>query len=62
MVAGGPSGAEPPETDDELIVEAPKKRAAGLASVRSAFAHMQRSPTCTSTGTRSRPRSASSDR
>jgi molybdopterin-dependent oxidoreductase alpha subunit len=40
MAADRPSGAEPPETDDQLIVEAPKKKAAGLAAVRSAFAHM----------------------
>jgi molybdopterin-dependent oxidoreductase alpha subunit len=35
-----PSSAEPPETDDDLRIEAPQKRAAGLASVRSSFAHM----------------------
>ena len=32
--------AEPPETDDDLKVEAPKTKAAGLRSVRSAFGHM----------------------
>ncbi len=37
-----PSGAEPPETDDELVVEAPKTKAAGLASVRSSCAHMHK--------------------
>ncbi len=39
-MAGNP--AEPPETDDELTIEAPKTKAAGLASVRSSFAHMHR--------------------
>ena len=29
MVTGGPSGAEPPETDDEPTVEAPKKKDQG---------------------------------
>jgi molybdopterin-dependent oxidoreductase alpha subunit len=42
MAADRPSGAEPPETDDELTVEAPQKKAAGLASVRSAFVHMHK--------------------
>ena len=42
MTNDRPSDAEPPETDDELIIEAPKTRAAGLASVRSAFAHMHK--------------------
>jgi len=42
MAADRPSGAEPPETDDALIVEAPKTKAAGLASVRSTFAHMHK--------------------
>jgi len=42
MAADGPSSAEPPETDDNLVVEPPKKKAAGLASVRSAFAHMHK--------------------
>ncbi|MBW1875359.1 MAG: molybdopterin-dependent oxidoreductase [Deltaproteobacteria bacterium] len=42
MAADGPSSAEPPETDGTLIVEPPKKKAAGLASVRSAFAHMHK--------------------
>jgi hypothetical protein len=42
MANHGPSGAEPPETDDALIVEAPKTKAAGLASIRSSFAHMHK--------------------
>ena len=37
-----PSSAEPPETDDALKVESPKKKAAGLASVLSSFEHMRR--------------------
>jgi molybdopterin-dependent oxidoreductase alpha subunit len=37
-----PSSAEPPETDDDLHIEPPMTKAAGLASVRSAFAHMHR--------------------
>ncbi len=42
MSKRNPSPAEPPETDDALQVEPPKTKAAGLASVVSAFAHMQR--------------------
>jgi len=42
MTRHGPGNAEPPETDDELRIEAPQKRAAGLPSVRSAFAHMRK--------------------
>jgi molybdopterin-dependent oxidoreductase alpha subunit len=42
MTAHRPSGAEPPETDDNLTVEAPKTKAAGLASIRSSFAHMHK--------------------
>ena len=42
MAVDRPSGAQPPETDDDLRVEPPAKRAAGLKSVRSAFAHMHR--------------------
>lgn len=37
-----PSPAEPPEKDDKLRIGAPKKKAAGFASVRSSFAHMLR--------------------
>ncbi|HSN82694.1 MAG TPA: FdhF/YdeP family oxidoreductase [Polyangiales bacterium] len=37
-----PTPAEPPEKDDNLRIDAPKTKAAGLASVRSAFAHMFR--------------------
>ena len=40
MTTHRPSSAEPPETDDNLRIEAPQKKAAGLASVRSSFAHM----------------------
>ncbi|MGB3052214.1 MAG: FdhF/YdeP family oxidoreductase [Polyangiales bacterium] len=40
MTTHRPSSAEPPETEDVLHIEAPKKKAAGLASVRSSFAHM----------------------
>ena len=40
MASDRPSSAEPPETDDDLQIGRPKTRAAGLASVRSAFAHM----------------------
>ncbi len=42
MASRPPSSAEPPETDDDLRIEPPMKRAAGLASVRSAFAHMHK--------------------
>ncbi|MGB5285860.1 MAG: hypothetical protein WBN29_15215, partial [Polyangiales bacterium] len=35
-----PSKAEPPEVEENLRVEPPMTKAAGLASVRSAFAHM----------------------
>jgi len=42
MAGERPSSAEPPETDDDLRVEPPKNKAAGLASVRSAFAHMHK--------------------
>ena len=35
-----PSKAEPPEVEEDLRVEPPMTKAAGLASVRSAFAHM----------------------
>ncbi len=42
MTTHRPSRAEPPETDDELHIKAPETKAAGLASVRSAFAHMHR--------------------
>ena len=38
----GPSPAEPPETDDVLRIGSPEKRAAGLASVASAFSHMHK--------------------
>jgi len=37
-----PSGAQPPDIDEQVRVEPPQKRAAGLASVRSAFAHMHK--------------------
>ena len=37
-----PSGAEPPETDDELVVKAPKTKAAGLPSILSSFTHMHK--------------------
>jgi molybdopterin-dependent oxidoreductase alpha subunit len=40
MTSHRPSSAEPPETDDDLRIQAPQKKAAGLASVRSSFAHM----------------------
>jgi molybdopterin-dependent oxidoreductase alpha subunit len=40
MTREGPSNAEPPETEDDLRVGAPQTKAAGLASVTSAFAHM----------------------
>jgi len=42
MASHRPSGAEPPETEDELQIEPPKKKAAGIASVRSAFEHMHK--------------------
>jgi molybdopterin-dependent oxidoreductase alpha subunit len=42
MARDQPSSAQPPETDDELRVEPPQKKAAGLPSVRSAFAHMHK--------------------
>jgi molybdopterin-dependent oxidoreductase alpha subunit len=42
MDKSAPSSAEPPETDDDLRVGPPKTKAAGLASVRSTFAHMLR--------------------
>jgi molybdopterin-dependent oxidoreductase alpha subunit len=42
MPKRSPTSAEPPETDDDLRVEAPKTKAAGLASVASTFAHMHR--------------------
>jgi hypothetical protein len=42
MAGERPSSAEPPETDDDLRIEPPKSKAAGLASVRSAFAHMHK--------------------
>ena len=37
-----PTGAEPPETEDELRVHAPRTKAAGLPSVLSTFVHMHR--------------------
>ena len=37
-----PTGAEPPETDDELRFDAPKTKAAGIPSVLSTFVHMHR--------------------
>ena len=37
-----PTGAEPPETDDELRVDAPRTKAAGVPSVLSTFVHMHR--------------------
>jgi molybdopterin-dependent oxidoreductase alpha subunit len=37
-----PTGAEPPETDDDLKVSPPKTKAAGLPSVVSSFVHMHR--------------------
>ncbi len=40
MAPERPSSAEPPDTEDNLRVGAPQTKAAGLASVRSAFAHM----------------------
>ncbi|MGB8332651.1 MAG: FdhF/YdeP family oxidoreductase [Polyangiales bacterium] len=36
------SNAEPPETDEELRVDPPLKKAAGLQSVRATFAHMHK--------------------
>ena len=42
MSERGPTNAEPPETDDNLKVAPPKKKAAGLPSVLSSFAHMHR--------------------
>jgi molybdopterin-dependent oxidoreductase alpha subunit len=42
MSKRGPSNAEPPETEDDLRVGPPKTKAAGVASVRSAFAHMHK--------------------
>jgi molybdopterin-dependent oxidoreductase alpha subunit len=40
MSKRGRSNAEPPETEDHLRVAPPETKAAGLSSVRSAFAHM----------------------
>ncbi len=40
MTKHQPTRAEPPETEDKLRVGPPKTKAAGMASVRSAFAHM----------------------
>jgi molybdopterin-dependent oxidoreductase alpha subunit len=37
-----PSGAEPPETHDNLRITQPKKKAAGLQSIISSFVHMRR--------------------
>jgi molybdopterin-dependent oxidoreductase alpha subunit len=42
MSKRGPSNAEPPETDDDLRIGPPKTKAAGFASVHSAFAHMHK--------------------
>jgi molybdopterin-dependent oxidoreductase alpha subunit len=42
MTERGPTGAEPPELDDDLKVGPPKDKAAGLRSVVSSFAHMHR--------------------
>ena len=42
MSERGPTGAEPPETEDDLRVSAPKTKAAGLPSIVSAFVHMHR--------------------
>ncbi|MGD8317950.1 MAG: hypothetical protein PVH76_09375, partial [Myxococcales bacterium] len=42
MAKNPPTSAEPPETDDELRIGPPKTKAAGLASVTSAFSHMLR--------------------
>ena len=42
MTERGPTIAEPPETDEDLRVTAPKKKAAGLPSVISSFVHMHR--------------------
>ncbi|MDH4282047.1 MAG: FdhF/YdeP family oxidoreductase [Myxococcales bacterium] len=42
MAADRPSSAEPPETDDRLRIEPPKKKVAGLTAVRSSFAHMHK--------------------
>ena len=36
------TGAEPPETDDDLEVSAPRTKAAGIPSVVSSFVHMHR--------------------
>ncbi len=42
MTERRPTGAEPPETDDDLKVGSPESKAAGLPSVLSSFVHMHR--------------------